>query len=88
MAKMKQYAMLRAMQDEEYQEFHQAIEYMNGRQGKLLAMRERKHILISGALRGKIFQKITDVGEIDLLEKKAGDGGKCRKKGEVPKWRR
>ena len=48
--------MLRAMQDEEYQELHQAIEKMNGRQGKLLAMRERKHILMSGApedLRGQ-----------------------------------
>ena len=38
--------MLRAMQDEEHREFHEAIEYMNEREGKLLAAMERKQKLI------------------------------------------
>ena len=41
-ADVKLYAVVRAKQDEEYQELHEAIEYMNGRHGKLLAMMELK----------------------------------------------
>ena len=33
-ANVKQYAMMRAMQNEEYQVLHQVIEYMNERQEK------------------------------------------------------
>ena len=68
----RQYAVMRAKQDEEYQEVHEAIEYMNGRHGKLLAMLERKQKLTSGAredLRGKIFQEIRVLDEIDLAGK-------------------
>ena len=45
-ASMKQYAMMRAMQNEEYQELHEVIEYMNERQEKLMSTMERKQKLI------------------------------------------
>ena len=74
---MKQYAVMRAKQDEEYQELHEAIEYMNERQGMLLALMEGKQKLMSGApedLRGNGF-----AGE------EAGDEGAFQRKGGVPK---
>ena len=40
-ANVKQHAMMRAMKNEEYQELHEVIEYMNEWQGKLLATMER-----------------------------------------------
>ena len=49
MANVKPYALMRAMQDEEYEELHGATEHMNERQGKLLAMMERKQKLMSRA---------------------------------------
>ena len=69
--------MKRAKQDEEYQELHEAIEYMNERQGKLLSMMERKQKLKSAApedLWRKILQEMVlderiSADGIDLLEK-------------------
>ena len=75
---VSRYAVKRAKQDEEYQELHEAIEYMNERQGKLLAMMERKQKLKSAALEylwRKILQEMMVLNErisadgIDLLEK-------------------
>ena len=45
-ANVKQYAMMRAMQNEEYQELHQVIEYMNERQEKLMSTMERQQKLM------------------------------------------
>ena len=59
-ANTKQYAVMRAKQAEAYQELHEVIKKINGRQGKLLAMMERQQKLMSEApedLRGKIFQE-------------------------------
>ena len=59
-ANTKQHAVMRAKQAEAYQELHETIKKMNERQGKLLAMMERKQKLMSEApedLRGKIFQE-------------------------------
>ena len=71
---MKLYAVMRAKQEEKCQETHEAIKYMRERQGKLLAMMERKRELMSEApenLLGKILQEIRDLsGGTDLLEKK------------------
>ena len=39
---MKQYAMMRAMQDDEYQELHEVIEHMNEWQEKFMSTTERK----------------------------------------------
>ena len=64
-ANVKQYAVMRAMQNEEYQELHEVIEYMDEWQGKLLATMERKQKLVSAApehLRGKIFQEHQGLG--------------------------
>ena len=41
-ANVKQYAVMRAKHDDEYQELHEAMEYMSERRGKLLAMMEEK----------------------------------------------
>ena len=63
-AHVKQYAMMRARQEEEYQELSKVITHK--RQGKLLAMMERKQNLISEApedLRTRIFQEIRDLDE-------------------------
>ena len=38
----KQYAMIRAKQEESNQELHEAIKYSNERRGELLVMMERK----------------------------------------------
>ena len=97
-ANAKEYAVMRATQDEEHQELHEAIEYMNERQGKLLAMMERKKKLMSGApehLRGKIFQDIRVLDEsisaqkVDLLEKTQAmkELLKERWNTEVKEWR-
>ena len=76
---VSRYAVKRAKQDEEYQELHEDIEYMNERQGKLLSMMERKQKLKSAALEylwRKILQEMMVLDErisadgIDLLEKK------------------
>ena len=45
-ANPKQYAMMRAMQDEEYRELHEVIEYMNERQERLTSTMERKQQLM------------------------------------------
>ena len=45
-ATVEQYAVVRAMQDEESQELHEAIEYMSERQLKLLSTKERKQKLM------------------------------------------
>ena len=63
---VSRYAVKRAKQDEEYQELHEAIEYMNERQGQLLSMMERKQKLMSAApdgLRGKILQEMRVLDE-------------------------
>ena len=44
-ANMKQFAMVRALQDEEYREVHEAIEHMNERQEELMFLIERKQKL-------------------------------------------
>ena len=49
MTDVSQCAVTRAKEDEEYPELYEAIEYMNERQGKLLAMMERKQKLMSAA---------------------------------------
>ena len=96
MAKVKQHAVMRAQQDEEYQEVHEAIEYMHERQRKL-AMMERKQKLMSGApgeLRGKMFQEMKvleeriSAQEIDLLEKHQAmkELLKERRSTEVEEW--
>ena len=98
MADVKQYAVMRAKQDEEYQELHEAIEYMNGRHGKLLAMMELKQKLMSGApedLRGRFSRRVRvlderiSVEEIDLLEKKQAmkELLKERRRTEEEEWR-
>ena len=51
-ANAKQYAVMRAKQEEVYQELHEAIRVMSERQGKLFAMMERKQKLMSEALEG------------------------------------
>ena len=50
MANVKQYAMLRAMQDEEYQEVHEVIEYMNEKQEQFTSTMERKQKLMGEVL--------------------------------------
>ena len=45
-AHVKQYAMIRAMQDEEYHELHEAIECMNEKQEKPMSTMDRKQKLI------------------------------------------
>ena len=42
LANAKQYAMMRAKQEETNQELHEAIKYSNERRGELLVMMERK----------------------------------------------
>ena len=49
-ANVKQYAMMRAMQNEEYQEPHEVIEYMNERQEKLVSTMERQQKLMGEVL--------------------------------------
>ena len=48
-ANLKQYAMMRARHEEAYQELRKVIKDMNERQGKLLAMMERKQNLMGEA---------------------------------------
>ena len=79
MANAKRCAMMRAKHEEAYQELHEAIKFMNERQGKLLVTMKRTQKLMSEApeaLRGKMLQEIRDSDErisgeeIALLEKK------------------
>ena len=96
--KMKQFAMMRARQEEECQELRRVIKYMNEMQGKYLAVMERKQNLMSEAqedLRKKIFQEIRDLDEkisgeeLELLEKKQimGEMSKERRIAEVEEGR-
>ena len=57
---------MRAKQEKSCQELHEAIKYLNERQGKLVAILERKQKLMCEApedLRGQIFQEIRDLDE-------------------------
>ena len=47
---LRQYAILRERQETAHKEFQQIIEYMNGKQRRLLATIERKQKLMRGAL--------------------------------------
>ena len=95
-ANVKQYALMLAVQDEEYQELHGAIEYINERQEKLVAMMERKQKLMSRApkdLREKIFHesRVFDerisAEEVELFGKKQ-TMKELLKERRKPKWRR
>ena len=75
---VKQYAMMRAMQNEEYQQLHQVIEDMNEWQEKLMSTMERQQKLMGNVreLRRAICQEIKvlddwiSAEEVALLEKK------------------
>ena len=85
---------MRAKQDEECQQLHEAIEYTNERQRQLLAMMERKQKSPENLWR-MIFQEIRVLDErisaedFDLLEKKQAMKGllKERRCTEVEEWR-
>ena len=55
---VKQYEVMRAMQDEEYQELHKIIKYKNERQEKLLAMMEREAL-------EDLLKKILEIWDFD-----------------------
>ena len=95
-ANVRQYAMLREREDEEYHELHEVIEYMNERQEKLLFTMERKQKLVGEVpeLRDFICQEIRVLddrisAEVDLLEKKQAmeELWKERRSIEVEEWR-
>ena len=62
---LKQFAVMRARQEEEYQELRRRSSVRNERQGKLLAMMERQQILMNEALED-LRKRIAKTGQEDL----------------------
>ena len=81
----------RAKEDEEYPELHEAIEYMNERQGQLRSMMEQKQKLKSAALeylwREMLQEMVLDerisADGIDFAGEDAGDEGALEGKDTV-----
>ena len=92
-ANVKQYAMMRAMQHEEYQELHEAIEYMNERQGKLMSTMERRQMLMGEVpeLRDKLSEETRVYDRISAEEwncwRRSRRWMSSWRKGGEPKWR-
>ena len=65
---MKQNTMMRAMQNEQLQELHEIIEYMNERQERLMSTMECKQKLMGGSPRTlrKLVLRDEGLGRLDL----------------------
>ena len=92
MANVKQYAMMRAMQNEEYQELHEVIEYRNERQEKLVSTMECQQKLMGEVLelRDKCVNKFgrQDLGGgCGVVGEEAGEKAALEGKAGEPKWR-
>ena len=81
-ANVKQYAMMRAVPEKERQELHEAIQYMNESQERLLSTIKRKQKLMGEIpeLREKIMPSNSGLGRQDLgggsgIAGEAGDEG-------------
>ena len=89
-ANVKQYAIMRAIQDEEFQELHEIIEYKNDRQERLLSTLKREQKLMGDVLelrehschQIRVLDDRISAEEVELLERKQV----MRKGGEL-KWK-
>ena len=71
---LKQYAVMRARQEEEYQELRRRSSVRNERHGKLLAMMERQQILLNEALEDLRKRIVLEIGDLKLDKKISGEG--------------
>ena len=92
---VKQCAMMRGMQNEEFQQLHQVIEDMNEWQEKLVSTMERQQKLMGKVLELrraicheiKVLDDRISVEEVALLEKKQAMKKLLKERRGEPKWR-